>query len=48
MSFPFQVIGRLQLGGQAPEDPDSTEHHHWQEVVNSPRRQIAEWHKLRE
>lgn len=40
-----EVIGRLELGG-----PKSigTALHHWAEVVSSPRRQIAEWHKLRE
>ncbi|XP_076305322.1 synaptotagmin-4-like [Tachypleus tridentatus] len=39
-----EVIGRLVLGprvGGAAEQ-------HWQEVMNSPRRQIAEWHRLRE
>ncbi|KDR15169.1 hypothetical protein L798_11062, partial [Zootermopsis nevadensis] len=41
----FQVIGRLELG--AAKSTGSALHH-WNEVCNSPRRQIAEWHKLRE
>ncbi|CAH1962680.1 unnamed protein product [Acanthoscelides obtectus] len=40
-----EVIGRLDLGG--PKCSGSALHH-WNEVCNSPRRQIAEWHKLRE
>ncbi|XP_026464140.1 synaptotagmin-11 [Ctenocephalides felis] len=40
-----EVIGRLELGG--PRSTGSTLHH-WNEVCNSPRRQIADWHKLRE
>lgn len=39
-----QVIGRLELGGKST----GSALHHWAEVSNSPRRQIAEWHKLRE
>lgn len=40
-----EVIGRLDLGG-----PNCTGSalNHWNEVVTSPRRQIAEWHKLQE
>ena len=41
----WQVIGRLELG--AAKSTGSALHH-WNEVCNSPRRQIAEWHKLRE
>lgn len=41
----FQVIGKLDLGG---EKCTGTALHHWNEVISSPRRQIAEWHKLRE
>lgn len=41
----FQVIGRLELGNGAMS-PTAT--HHWTEVLNCPRRQIAEWHKLRD
>ena len=44
-NFGFQVIGRLELGGDKCE---GTALHHWNEVLASPRRQIAEWHKLRE
>ncbi|XP_018028264.1 synaptotagmin-11 isoform X2 [Hyalella azteca] len=40
-----EVIGRLELGG--PRCVGSAKHH-WAEVITSPRRQIAEWHKLRE
>ncbi|XP_018323176.1 synaptotagmin-11 [Agrilus planipennis] len=40
-----EVIGRLELGG--PKCTGSALHH-WNEVCNSPRRQIADWHKLRE
>lgn len=41
----FQVIGRLELGGAKCT---GSALHHWNEVCNSPRRQIADWHKLRE
>ncbi|XP_075210861.1 synaptotagmin 4 [Lycorma delicatula] len=40
-----EVIGRLELGGSKSTGAAL---HHWNEVCNSPRRQIAEWHKLRE
>uniref|UniRef100_A0A182XV87 C2 domain-containing protein n=1 Tax=Anopheles stephensi TaxID=30069 RepID=A0A182XV87_ANOST len=40
-----EVIGRLELGG--PRSNGSALNH-WKEVCNSPRRQIADWHKLRE
>lgn len=40
-----EVIGTLELGG--PKCNGSALHH-WNEVCNSPRRQIADWHKLRE
>ncbi|XP_072384764.1 synaptotagmin-4 [Diabrotica undecimpunctata] len=40
-----EVIGRLDLGGSKCT---GSALHHWNEVCNSPRRQIAEWHKLRE
>jgi len=40
-----EVIGKLDLGG---EKCTGTALHHWNEVISSPRRQIAEWHKLRE
>jgi hypothetical protein len=40
-----EVIGRLDLGGGKCT---GTALHHWNEVISSPRRQIAEWHKLRE
>ena len=44
-SFVFQVIGRLNLGGPKCE---GSALHHWKEIQASPRRQIAEWHKLKE
>lgn len=40
-----EVIGRLDLGG---DKSSGTVLSHWTDVCNSPRRQIAEWHKLRE
>lgn len=40
-----EVIGRLELGGPRCI---GTALNHWKEVCNSPRRQIAEWHKLNE
>lgn len=39
-----EVIGKLELG-PGTEGPAQK---HWQDVANSPRRQIAEWHKLHE
>ena len=41
----FQVIGRLEIGG--PKCQGSALNH-WNEVCSSPKRQIADWHKLRE
>ena len=41
----FKVVGRLDLGGPKCT---GTALNHWNEVVSSPRRQIAEWHKLNE
>eukprot|EP00096_Caligus_rogercresseyi_P007563 TRINITY_DN2547_c0_g1_i2.p1 TRINITY_DN2547_c0_g1~~TRINITY_DN2547_c0_g1_i2.p1 ORF type:complete len:125 (+),score=27.28 TRINITY_DN2547_c0_g1_i2:101-475(+) len=40
-----EVIGRLELGGH---DCSGSAFQHWNEVISSPRRQIAEWHKLKE
>ncbi|XP_055306077.1 synaptotagmin-4 isoform X2 [Sitodiplosis mosellana] len=40
-----EVIGRLELGG--PRCAGAAQNH-WNEVCNSPRRQIAEWHKMHE
>merc|ERR1711963_205289 len=40
-----EVIGRLTLGGPKCE---GTALHHWKEIQASPRRQIAECHKLKE
>ena len=38
------TIGRLEIGAKCP----GPEGHHWNEVMNCPRKQIAEWHKLKE
>ncbi|KAF7281653.1 synaptotagmin 4 [Rhynchophorus ferrugineus] len=40
-----EVIGRLELGGPKCSGSALT---HWNEVCNSARRQIADWHKLKE
>ncbi|XP_057340450.1 synaptotagmin-4 [Microplitis mediator] len=40
-----EVIGRLELGGSKCQGSALV---HWNEVCSSPRRQIADWHKLRE
>ncbi|CAG2114902.1 unnamed protein product [Medioppia subpectinata] len=39
-----EVIGKLELGPKT----DSSTKKHWQDVISSPRRQIAEWHKLKD
>lgn len=39
-----EVIGKLEIGSNS----GPTAQRHWQEVGASPRRQIAEWHNLRE
>jgi hypothetical protein len=39
-----EVIGRLEIGTKV----GAHEVHHWNEVMNCPRKQIAEWHKLTE
>lgn len=39
-----EVIGQLKLGLDTP----GPEARHWREVINNPRKQIAEWHKLKE
>ncbi|GIY60158.1 synaptotagmin-4 [Caerostris extrusa] len=39
-----EVIGRLELGPKTGGPAQQ----HWNEVCNAPRRQIAEWHKLKE
>jgi hypothetical protein len=38
------IIGKLQIGTKF----GSNELHHWNEVMNCQRKQIAEWHKLKE
>ncbi|XP_026493448.1 synaptotagmin-4 isoform X1 [Vanessa tameamea] len=39
-----EVIGRLELGAEGA----GSARHHWREVQAAPRRQIADWHKLKE
>ncbi|CAH0687897.1 unnamed protein product [Spodoptera exigua] len=39
-----EVIGRLELGAAGA----GSARHHWREVQAAPRRQIADWHKLKE
>ncbi|XP_053200437.1 synaptotagmin-11-like [Panonychus citri] len=39
-----EIIGKLEIGSKS----GPTAVRHWQEVSASPRRQIAEWHNLRE
>ncbi|XP_076356660.1 synaptotagmin-4-like [Tachypleus tridentatus] len=39
-----EVVGRLVLGSRV----GGAAQHHWHEITNSPRRQIAEWHRLME
>ncbi|XP_074651300.1 synaptotagmin-4-like [Tubulanus polymorphus] len=39
-----EVIGRMEIG----LNKEGLESQHWNEVMNCPRKQIAEWHKLRE
>ena len=39
-----EVIGRLMIGYGFGEK----EEQHWIEVINNPRKQMAEWHKLSE
>lgn len=39
-----EVIGKLEIGEKACPAAEK----HWKKVSASPRRQIAEWHKLRE
>ncbi|XP_013169715.1 PREDICTED: synaptotagmin-4 [Papilio xuthus] len=39
-----EVIGRLELGAAGT----GSARHHWREVQAAPRRQIADWHKLKE
>ncbi|CAG4934891.1 unnamed protein product [Colias eurytheme] len=39
-----EVIGRVELGANGT----GSARHHWREVQAAPRRQIADWHKLKE
>lgn len=45
-----EVIGKIEIGSNAalaaPGSAASAKH--WYEVIKSPRRQIAEWHKVQE
>ncbi|UYV61555.1 SYT11 [Cordylochernes scorpioides] len=40
-----EVVGRVELG---PHAPSPAARQHWTEAAESPRRQIAEWHRLGE
>jgi len=40
-----EVIGRLEMGDRANE-PDTPAGRQWNEMVNCPRKQVAEWHHL--
>lgn len=42
-----EVIGRLEIGTSCGE-AETSQSLHWQEVLQNPRKQIAEWHKLTE
>ena len=39
-----EVVGRLEIGNKF----GGQEARHWHEVINCPRKQIAEWHKFKE
>ncbi|XP_012934570.1 synaptotagmin-4 [Aplysia californica] len=39
-----EVVGRLEIGSKC----EGQEASHWSEVINCPRKQIAEWHKLQD
>ncbi|KAK7012025.1 Synaptotagmin-4, partial [Biomphalaria glabrata] len=39
-----EVVGRLEIGSKC----EGQEALHWSEVINCPRKQIAEWHKLQD
>jgi len=39
-----EVVGRLEIGTKCGDQ----EAGHWTEVINCPRKQIAEWHKLQD
>ncbi|KAJ8029816.1 Synaptotagmin-4 [Holothuria leucospilota] len=41
-----EVIGRLEIGPSC--EAETSQSLHWQEVLQNPRKQIAEWHKLTE
>ena len=40
-----EVIGHLEMGDRV-HAVDTAAQRHWNEVVNSPRKQVAEWHRL--
>lgn len=40
-----ELIGKVEIGSKTGS---STTEKHWNEVIKSPRRQIAEWHKLQD
>ena len=40
-----EIIGRLVIGR---DEEGEAESQHWKEIMQNPRKQIAEWHKLTE
>jgi len=40
-----EVIGHLEMGDRVHQ-ADTPAQRHWNEMVNSPRKQFAEWHRL--
>lgn len=40
-----EVIGRFEIGSYSEGLPEAS---HWNEVMNCPRKQIAEWHRLKD
>jgi len=40
-----EVIGHLEMGDRV-HAVDTAAQRHWNEVINSPRKQVAEWHRL--
>lgn len=43
-----EVIGKIEIGSNAALGSSPNSAKHWYEVIKSPRRQIAEWHKVQE
>lgn len=39
-----EVIGRIEVGAGAKTSAGKS---HWDQIAKNPRKQIAEWHRLR-